>query len=126
MGKKNYIKPVLKTEEFVPQEYCAMCEPECGDGLDRTQYIVYKDVNHNGRFDRRSDIRIANMTPCFDEDLDKDELPMSFPCMAQKYEGRFPNGQAFGPSIPVTCWPDPEPEHNWHIVARHLSNTSKS
>ncbi len=26
--KKGYVKPIIATEEFVPQEYVAVCQPE--------------------------------------------------------------------------------------------------
>ena len=126
MGKKNYVKPVLKTEEFVPQEYCAVCEPECGDGLAHDQYVVFKDLNNNNTFNRIGDDYITIMTPCHDEDLDRDELPYSFTCKAQKYRGSYTKGEAVGRAFPVTCWFDPEEEHNYHIIAKGISASSKS
>ena len=65
MKKKTYVKPVLNSEEFVPQEYIAACGDQnvvykfkctAGGG---THGDVFVDTNHNGFLDSRDE----NLTP---------------------------------------------------------------
>lgn len=59
--KKVYIKPVLESENFVPQSYVAACGDinkvykfvcDAGGGAEGN---VYEDSNHNGRYDLFTD-----------------------------------------------------------------------
>ena len=57
--KKNYTKPTLMSEVFVPQEYCASCKDAAGittysASCDTSGY-VFEDTNMNGVFDNGTD-----------------------------------------------------------------------
>ena len=53
--KKNYDKPVMQLEEFIPNNYCADCSDEshsyvtylfdCGNGLRDTRYYIRNQTN---------------------------------------------------------------------------------
>lgn len=59
--KKNYDKPVMQLEEFVPNNYCADCSDEshsfvtylfdCGNGLDETDYYILDANGNNATID---------------------------------------------------------------------------
>lgn len=66
MKKKVYEKPMLTTEEFVPQSYVASC-------LGTNTWLIncnvpygygYIDTNGNGKFDRGYEKRIASGQGC--------------------------------------------------------------
>lgn len=66
MKKKVYEKPMLTTEEFVPQSYVASC-------LGTNTWLIrcnvpegfgYLDKNSNGEYDRRYDTKIASGHGC--------------------------------------------------------------
>ena len=63
MAKKEYGKPLMFAEQFVPQTYVAACgttssyvtyEFQCDAGKGTT-YNVYLDYNHNGEYDDTDD-----------------------------------------------------------------------
>lgn len=66
MKKKVYEKPMLTTEEFVPQSYVASC-------LGTNTWLIkcnvpygfgYIDTNDNGKFDEESETKIASGDGC--------------------------------------------------------------
>lgn len=66
MKKKVYEKPMLTTEEFVPQSYVASC-------LGTNTWLIkcnvpygfgYIDTNSNGKFDEESESKIASGNGC--------------------------------------------------------------
>lgn len=62
--KKNYDKPVMQLEEFVPNNYCADCSDEshsyvtykftCGFGLDDDDYYIRDANGHGARIDGKT------------------------------------------------------------------------
>lgn len=103
LNKRMYIKPVLESETFVPQNYIAACGDlnqvykfrcDAGGGTPGT---VYEDSNHNGRWDLIGDKALTGYilptyhacgatheAPVDDEFLDGFYLPNSNPFEATK------------------------------------------
>lgn len=57
--RKNYVKPALISEEFIPQEYCGACKNAEGTttysaSCDTSGYVFW-DSNNNGIFDNGTD-----------------------------------------------------------------------
>jgi hypothetical protein len=58
MEKRNYVKPILNSEAFVPQVYCANCGDEeiigYKGGCDTTGYVFW-DKNNDGEYQEETD-----------------------------------------------------------------------
>lgn len=63
MRKKSYVKPILNSEEFVPQEYVAACEDNKIIGYkgvcDKTGYIFH-DKGTIGTYEERTDNLVSD------------------------------------------------------------------
>lgn len=73
MEKKNYEKPAMQLEEFIPNECVAACgDTEFGkylfvcDAGDGEHKLVYQD-NGDGIFDRYSDTKLGGYHACKEE-----------------------------------------------------------
>lgn len=63
--KKAYIKPVLESETFVPQEYVSKCEYEYSyKGKCDISGYVFTDNNGNGIYDEKTDSYKYENTAC--------------------------------------------------------------
>ena len=59
--RKNYVKPALISEEFVPQTYIAVCEGQVTWKIKcNVPYgFGYLDNNQNGKYDKNEDTRLS-------------------------------------------------------------------
>lgn len=122
MKKKVYEKPMLTTEEFVPQSYVASC-------LGTNTWLImcnvpegfgYLDKNSNGEYDLRYDKYIARGHGCgtyHTVELSANEVPQAN-AMWQPTDYR---GRPYGSSFAVYYWEESvsgQQDHHFSVASK--------
>ena len=135
MEKRNYVKPILNSEAFVPQTYVAAC----GDvnvtwtiGCNVPYGFGFIDTNSNGKYDRRTETKIATGSGC-EEDHTGVTLPQGQkPTANALWQETDYSGNYIGDPIPVFYWQEGESygthsSHHFSLVSEgdwHKENLS--
>ena len=113
--RKNYVKPALISEEFIPQQYCAVCTHtsngagmylfECNAGNKGTDYNVYfANGNPYATSDDDHKYKYTNSFTGYHPCGDKHEASTTDEFLSGYMYKQNKNGQDSGSKIDVIIW----------------------